>query len=105
MNDESCGCSCYDCAHHDSHSCRRTSCGYTGFIRTTKKTTPPVPIVSALETVRETLRMEFRSVKDPASRARLIEWRDFIEATADLDEDERRAVRAERELEIFGAPL
>ena len=105
MNDESCGCPCYDCAHHDSHKCGRTSCGYAGYIRTSKPVKPIEPVASALEPVRETLRVEFRGIDDPASRARLVEWRKCTDETAGLDEDERISIRAERQLEIFGAPL
>ncbi len=105
MNDESCGCPCYDCSHHDVHQCENASCGYTKYARAKKPPKPPVPVASTIEIVKEHIGTEFKLIRDPASKARLLEWGKCVAETAKLDEGERRKIRAARQLEIFGVPL
>jgi len=48
------------------------------------------------------LRAQFKSIRDPASKARLSEWARFCQETAGLELELREAKRRERHAEIFG---
>lgn len=103
MTDESCGCNCTDCNLLDSHSCGREACGYTKHrIRTSKPVEPVQPAAAAVDGVRPELRAKFTSVRDPAAKARLAEWKAFCDETAGLAYEIREAKRRERYAEIFG---
>lgn len=96
MTDDDCGCRCRDCSEQDVHSCGMKACGYTKYLAMTKPEEPPAPAP-----VPEILRAQFRSIRDPASKARLTEWAKFCQETAALELEVREAKRAERYREIF----
>ena len=97
MTDDDCGCNCHDCRVGDVHSCGLPACGYTKYRKLTHLIEHPKPVEAP-----EFLRAQFKSIRDPASKARLTVWFQFCQETAALDLELREAKRREKHAEIFG---
>ena len=97
MTDDDCGCRCQDCAAHDIHNCGLEACGYTKYRAMTRPVEHPKPVEAP-----ELLRAQFKSIADPAAKARLAAYFTYCQETAGLDRELREAKRREKHAEIFG---
>jgi len=97
MTDDNCGCPCFPCRTDDRHDCGLAACGYTKYRAMTKPIEHPKPVEAP-----ELLRAQFKSIADPAAKARLAAYFAYCQETAGLEVEVREAKRREKHAEIFG---
>jgi len=97
MTDDDCGCRCRDCTEFDLHRCGLDACGYTKHLARTIPVEHPKPVEAP-----ELLRAQFKSIADPAAKARLAAYFAYCQETAGLEVEVREAKRREKHAEIFG---